>query len=114
MRTRYLPGGVIPKNVKEVRVLWYDTPDLLALGALPIKPAPVGSLNDFVRWQAINHSQYAEAGSDLYLEIGCEWSPWAQQIVLEIRSRLDLCSLIVSMGRRMSHLGRSTIVILWN
>lgn len=80
----------LPSNVKEVRVLWYDTPDLLDLGPLSIKLAPCQAPDDFVRWQAINHSEYAEAGSDVYLEIGCEWSPWAQQIVLDVCSRLDL------------------------
>lgn len=80
----------LPASVEEVRVLWYDSPDLLPLCALPIKRAPQRDASHFTRWQVVNNNEYVEAASELYIEIGCEWSPWVRQIVLDVRSRLDL------------------------
>jgi hypothetical protein len=81
----------LPSAAEGVRVLWYDSPDLMDLGLLPIKRAASSADPDHMsRWQSVSHSDEAEAGSDLYIRMMAELSEWAQYIVLHVCSSFDV------------------------
>lgn len=81
----------LPAGVQEVRTIWYDDADWMDLDPLPIQLETQHDDHEgFTRWRLNSESTQAEAGSDLFINIGAELSPWVQKIELRFRSSLDI------------------------